>query len=331
LDFTEQVHATYAVVSQGAGKWDLQGGLRAEYARRDFTLKTSNESFPYDYFSLYPSAIANYKFTDALTSKIAYSRRVRRPGTQELNPFPQFFDPQNVFFGNPKLNPEYTDAIELGLVRTGKYGMVQVSPFFRHTTDIIRVNINTNDTFEGRDVTSISFQNLDKSDSWGTDLNGQLRFGPLGSVLAGFNIFKMVTDGGTTSVLSSDAVLWRAQMNATFNVGKNRNTTLQGQYFYRAPQTIERGRFSAQQGANFSVRQKIMEGKATIALRLQDPFNTAGMRILTGDDNITQLTSRKFGVRAAFLTFQYNWGQAPKITQPKQQQDQPSSTGFPGG
>jgi outer membrane receptor protein involved in Fe transport len=331
LDFTEQVHAAYGVVSQGAGKWDLQGGLRAEYARRDFTLKNSNESFPYDYFSLYPSAIANYKFSDVLTSKIAYSRRVRRPGTQELNPFPQFFDPQNVFFGNPKLNPEYTDAFEFGLVRTGKYGMLQLSPFFRHTTDIIRVNINTADTFEGRDVTSISFQNLDKSDSWGTDLNGQLRLGPLGNILAGFNVFKMVTDGGSASVLSSDAVLWRAQMNATFNVGKNRNTTLQGSYFYRSPQTIERGKFSAQQMANFSVRQKIMEGKATIALRVQDPFNTMGMRIRTGDDNITQITSRKFGVRAAFLTFQYNWGQVPKISQPKQQQDQPSSTGFPGG
>ncbi|HEX6573416.1 MAG TPA: TonB-dependent receptor, partial [Gemmatimonadaceae bacterium] len=123
LDFTEQVHAAYAVVSQAYGKWDLQGGLRGEYARRDFTLKNSNESFPFDYFSLYPSAIANYKFKENLTSKIAYSRRVRRPGTQELNPFPQYFDPQNVFFGNPKLNPEYTDAFELGLVRTGKYGM----------------------------------------------------------------------------------------------------------------------------------------------------------------------------------------------------------------
>ena len=329
LDFHEQTQAVYAQLSQGAGKFDLQGGLRAEYASRNFTLRKSNEDFPFTYASLFPSAIANYKWNEGLQGKIGYSRRIRRPGTGELNPFPQFFDPQNVFFGNPKLNPEYTDAVELGLTRTGKYGTFQFSPFYRHTTDIIRVAINTADTFEGREVTSVSFQNLATANSWGTDMNGQLRLGPLGNVLGGFNVFKMVTDGGSESALSSNAVTWSARLNATINAAKN--TTLQGSYFYRAPTKIERGEFSAQQMADFSVRQKIMEGKATVSLRVQDPFNTMGMKITTGDDNITQLTQRKFGVRAAFLTFQYNFGQQPRSRQPQQQpQDQPS-TGFPSG
>ena len=329
LSFTEQVHAVYAQLSQGVGKFDLLGGLRADYASRDFTLKKSNEDFPYSYASLYPSAIVNYKWNEGLQGKLGYSRRIRRPGTGELNPFPQFFDPQNVFFGNPKLNPEYTDAFELGLTRTGKYGTFQLSPFYRHTTDIIRVNINTADTFEGREVTSVSFQNLATSDSWGTDVNGQLRLGALGNVISGFNVFKQVTDGGSESVLSSNAIVWMGRVNATINATKN--TTLQGMYFYRAPTKIERGEFAAQQGANFSVRQKIMEGKATVSLRVQDPFNTAGMKIRTGDDNIMQVTQRSFGVRAAFLTFQYNFGQTPKIRQPQQQPQEPSSTGFPSG
>jgi ferric enterobactin receptor len=329
LNFSEQVGAGYAVVSQGVGKFDLQGGLRAEYARRDFSLKNSNESFPYNYASLFPSGVALYKFSDATQAKVAYSRRIRRPGTQELNPFPQFFDPQNVFFGNPKLNPEYTDAIELGLTRTGKLGLIQLSPFYRHTTDIIRVDINTADTVQGREVTSVSFQNLASSNSWGTDLTSQLRFGALGNAFGGFNLFKQVTDGGSESALSSNAVTWSARVNTTINATKN--TTFNGSYFYRAPTKIERGEFAAQQMANFSVRQKIMEGKATVSLRVQDPFNTMGMRIKTGDDNITQVTQRKFGVRAAFLTFQYNFGQTPKIRQqPQPQQEQPAS-GFPSG
>jgi len=328
LSFSEYVEAVYAQMSQGVGKWDLMGGLRGEYAKRDFSLEKSSEKFPYSYTSLYPSAIANYKFNDGLQGKIGYSRRVRRPGTQELNPFPQFFDPQNVFFGNPKLNPEYTDAFELGLTKTGKYGTMQLSPFYRHTTDIIRVAINTADTVQGREVTSVSFENLDKSDSWGSDLNGQLRLGGLGNIVGGFNVFKQVTDGGSQSVLSSNAVLWGGRLNATINAAKN--TTLTGSYFYRAPAKIERGQFAAQQMANFSVRQKIMEGKATVSFRLQDPFNTMGMRIKTGDDNITQITSRKFGVRAAFLTFQYNFGQTPKIRVQPQPQDQ-AAPGFPSG
>ena len=329
LSFSEYVNAVYAQLSQGVGKFDLQAGLRGEYAKRDFTLTKTNENFPHSYTSLYPSAIALYKWNEGLQGKIGYSRRVRRPGTQQLNPFPQFFDPQNVFFGNPKLNPEYTDAIELGLTKSGKYGTAQLSPFYRYTSNIIRVKINTADVFEGREVTSISFENLDKGESWGADLNGQLRLGPLGNVVGGFNIFKIVTDGGSQSVLSSDAVLWSGRLNATINAAKN--TTLTGSYFYQAPQTIERGRFNAQQMANFSVRQKIMDGKATVSLRVQDPFNTMGIRIRTGDDNITQITQRKFGVRAAFLTFQYNFGQTPKIRPVQQAPQDQAAPGFPGG
>ncbi|MEO8577366.1 MAG: TonB-dependent receptor, partial [Gemmatimonadales bacterium] len=290
LAFSDQVLATYAVLSKGVGKFDLQGGLRGEYAHRDFTLTKSSESFPVSYASLFPSAIAVYKFNEGLQTKAAYSRRIRRPGTQELNPFPQFFDPQNVFFGNPKLSPEYTDAFELGVTRTGKLGTLQVSPFFRHTSDIIRVAINTADTVEGREVTSVSFQNLATSNSWGTDMTGQLRFGALGNAFGGFQLFKQVTDGGSTSALTSNAVTWSARINTTINAAKN--TTLTGSYFYRAPTKIERGEFSAQQMANFSVRQKIMEGKATVSLRVQDPFNTRGMKIKTGDDNIFQVTQR---------------------------------------
>jgi outer membrane receptor protein involved in Fe transport len=329
LNFNEQVHAAYAVLSQGAGKFDLQGGLRAEYAHRDFSLKNTSESFPYNYASLFPSAVALYKFSDATQAKVAYSRRIRRPGTQELNPFPVFFDAQNVFFGNPKLNPEYTDALEFGLTRSGQRGSVQLSPFFRHTTDIIRVDINTSDIVDGREVTSVSFQNLASSNSYGTDLNGQLRFGKWGNAFGSFNVFKQVTDGGSESAVGSNAVTWSSRVSATGNL--NSTLTVQGSYFYRAPMKIERGEFSATQMANFSVRQKLLEGKASVSLRLQDPFNTMGMRIKTGDDNITQLTQRKFGVRAAFLTFQYNFGQTPKIRLPQpQQQDQPQ-TGFPSG
>jgi ferric enterobactin receptor len=328
MSFNEQVEAAYAVLSQGAGKFDLQGGLRAEYANRDFSLRNSGEDFPHSYTSLFPSAVALYKFSEATQAKVAYARRIRRPGTQELNPFPVFFDAQNVFIGNPKLNPEYTDAIELGLTRTGQLGSLQLSPFYRRTTDIIRVAINTADVVEGREVTSVTFENLATSNSYGTDVNGQLRFGPKGSAFASFNVFKMVTDGGSESSLSSNAVTWSARVNGTANVTKT--TTLQATYFYRAPTRIERGEFAAQQMATFSLRQKILEGKSTISLRVQDPFNTMGFRIRTGDDNIMQLTQRKFGVRAAFLTFQYNFGQTPKVRQP-QPQPQDQGPGFPGG
>jgi ferric enterobactin receptor len=327
FNFNDQVQAAYAVLSQGAGKFDLQGGLRAEYASRDFSLKTPSQSYPYSSTSLFPSAVALYKFNDMTQAKIAYSRRIRRPGTQELNPFPTFFDVQNVFIGNPKLNPEYTDAIEMGLTRTGALGTFQLSPFYRHTTDVIRVAINTDDVVDGRQVTSVSFQNLATSNSYGTDVNGSVRLGKKFNGFASFNIFKMVTDGGSTSTLSSDAVTWSSRVNGTYNVSPL--LMFQGSYFYRAPVKIERGEFSSTSMAQFSARQKLLGDRAAVSLRVVDPFNTMRFKIKAGDEKTIQLTERQFGVRAAFLTFQYNFGQTPKFRAPKPDDTPQPQTGFP--
>ncbi|HEY0529587.1 MAG TPA: TonB-dependent receptor [Gemmatimonadaceae bacterium] len=319
FNFNETVHAAYGVISETVGKFDLQQGLRAEHADREFTLGGQNN--PYKYNSLFPSAVVMYKPSDATQLKVSYSRRIRRPGTQELNPFPVFFDQQNVFIGNPKLNPEYTDAFELGASKSGTLGSIQLSPFYRRTTDVIRVNINTAAVIDGRNVTSVSFENLATSNSWGTDLNGSLKLGPKFSGFAGFNVFKMVTDGGSQSVLSSNAVAWSTRLNATTQFTPT--VSLQGFYFYRAPMNIERGKFSAQQMLQLSMRKKVYGDKASFSVRVSDPLNQLKFRVQAGDDNIQQITERRFGVRATYFTFQYNFGQTPKIRMPKEEAPPP--------
>jgi outer membrane receptor protein involved in Fe transport len=319
--FNERVHAGYGVLSQSVGKFDLQAGLRAEWANRTFELAGA-EGIPYSYHSLFPSGVIMYKPGEQSQIKASYSRRIRRPGTQELNPFPVFFDQQNVFIGNPRLNPEYTDAFELGFSKSGQLGSIQLSPFYRRTTDVLRVNINTADTVDGREVTSVSFENLDVANSWGSDLNGSLKLGPKFNAFAGFNIFKMVTDGGSQSALSSNAVTWSYRINATSTITPT--VTLQAFYFYRAPVNIEKGRFSAFQMTNITIRKKLDGDNMSVAVRFADPFDTMKFRIRAGDDNLTQITQRKFGARATFFSFQWNYGQAPKIRPPREEPAQPA-------
>ena len=320
FNFDEQTHAGYGVLSQTVGKFNLQGGLRAEWSSRNFDV-SGLAAVPYNYKSLFPSGVILYNFSEQTNAKISYSRRIRRPGTQELNPFPVFFDPQNVFIGNPRLNPEYTDAIELGLSKSGQLGSIQLSPFYKHTTDIIRVDINTADTVDGREVTTVSFQNLDKGDSWGTDLNGNLRLGPKLNAFAGFNLYKMVTDGGSQSALGSNAVAWSTRINATSSITPT--VVLQGNYFYRSPVTIEKGKFSAMQMAAITIRKKLDGDNMSVAVRFQDPFNTMKFRVQAGDDNLQQITARRFGVRATYFTFQWNYGQQPKVRVPQQEAPPP--------
>jgi outer membrane receptor protein involved in Fe transport len=325
LTLDQQVHAVYGVLSRNAGRLQLQAGLRAEHAHRDFSLG-DGAAYPFTYRSLFPSALASMKLGGNSEAKLSYSRRVRRPGTQELNPFPVFFDAQNVFFGNPNLGPEYTEAIELGLQRSGRYGSVQIAPFYRHTTDIIRTEFNTADTVMGREVTSISFRNIATSDSWGADMNGQFRISPKFNGMAGLNIFKMVTDGGSESSLSSDAVTWMGRVNASYIATPQ--TTIQGMYMYRAPMDVEGGRFSGMAMVNVAVRQKLNGDRLTATMRLSDPFDTSVMRVQVGDDNLKQLTSRAFSNRAVHLSVQATFGQAPRLRQRAEEAPQPQS-GFP--
>ena len=68
-----------------------------------------------------------------------------------------------------------------------------------------------------------------------------------------------------------------------------------------------------------------MVGNRYIARALESarsPFNTGKFRVQAGDSNITQITERNFGNRAAYLTFQYNYGQAPRVRQPKPDENQ---------
>lgn len=325
--FDENVEAVYGVLSTTKDKFDLQAGLRGEWARRDFSLATPKSSYPHSYGSLFPSGVVNYNLSQATQLKLSYSRRIRRPGTQELNPFPTFFDVQNVFIGNPKLNPEYTDAIEGGWSHTGDRGTIQFSPFYRHTSNIIRVAINANDTIDGRPVTTISFNNLANANSYGTDLNGTFKIGTKFNGLASFNVYKMVTDGGSaTSAVGSNAVMWSSRVNGTMQFTPA--TMAQASYFYRGPQTFERGKFWAQQMGMLSIRQKFTEA-STVSLRIQDPFNTMKFKVQVGDDKTVQLTERSFDSRSVYLTYQYNFGRPPRVRVPKQDAPQDSNTGFP--
>ena len=326
LAFDEGVHAVYGVFSQSVKKWDLQAGLRGEYATRDFEL--SGSKYPYDYASAFPSAAAVYNFAPTTQGNARYSRRIRRPGTQELNPFPTWFDANNVFFGNPQIAPEYTDSYDFGVTKTGSKGMIQLSPYFRRTANVIRIDINTTDTVDSREVTSISFRNLAKSSSWGTDFTAQYRRSAKFTALTNWGVFKQVTDGGSTSAVGSDAIGWMGRLNVSSEL--HPKLLAQVAYNYRAPMTIEKGEMGAQHSANMALRYKLNGDKESLLLRVQDPFSELKFHVRAGDDKVIQLTERYPHARMVFLGYQRNFGRPPRVRQVAPEATGGGSVGFGG-
>ena len=321
--YDDQVHAVYGVLSQTVGQFDLQAGLRAERASSKFDLTGDRQPFANNYSSLYPSAVAAYTLDQSRQLKLSYSKRVTRPDTRQLNPYGYREDALNQFRGNPALLPEYTHALEAGFQQSFSGGMLQITPFARHTVNAIRL-IRTHDT---TGVFTTTFQNVATSDSYGADVNGSLRFGRV-SGFGGLSAYQQVTDGSNLrSDVSNNAFGWSARGNATIKVTPSLD--LQGFLMYRAPMKNEQGRVSAMTMTNLALRQKLLGDAASVTLRLMDPFKTMGMGFVTSDDTFSQTSQRRFGARGLIVSFNYTFGQQPRVRE-REREREPEG-GQPGG
>jgi outer membrane receptor protein involved in Fe transport len=307
FDFIERLHGAYAIVGQTLGDFDLQLGLRAEAVATAFDLVNTGESFDNDYFSLFPSALVGWRPGESTQLRLSYSKRITRPRTRLLNPFSTSTDPQFRRVGNPHLRPEYTHAVELSVNQFVPWGTIQLTPYARRTTDAI-------ERFERVDSTGIvtaTFENLGQVDAWGAELLTTARAGDWLSTVASVGINRAVTDASNIGVATeSDALAWTARLTATANVGWG--TSIQGSLFYRSPSDIVGGHADAHVMSDFAVTKTLLDDRARIGLRVNDPFNQAGMRSWRETDGYYIETERRWGGRSAMLTLSYLFGQQPR-------------------
>ncbi len=326
--YHEDVHAAYGVASTAVGRVELQAGLRVEGVATRFDLTTSGETFRNDYRSAFPSAIVAYNLTPERQLRASYSRRINRPVAQQLNPFGFREDAATVFEGNPELQPEYTDSYELAYQQpVPGVGTLQLTPFLRHTVNAVR-QIGTVDE---AGVLRMSLQNAATSDALGADANLSLRMGPING-FGGVSLYRQRTDAGDLAGAQSvTAVGWTARTNLAWKLSPALD--LQTGAMYRAAERTEQGRMSSMNMLSLALRQKLRGDRASLTLRVLDPFGTMGWTIRTDDGRVLQSMTRRFGVRGAYLNFNVNFGEGPRIRQRPAEEaaPQPGVPGIPGG
>lgn len=313
FDYGEQVAAVYGLLGRRFGDVDAQAGVRLERTGTRFDLTTTGEAFDNNYFSAFPSAAVGYEWGDARQLRASYSRRIERPNTRLLNPFPRIQDPLNRFVGNPAVRPEYTDAFELGFLQSLDWGTLQVNPFYRHTTDVVR----RFRSIDSLGVSTTTFLNLDNASTYGADFTASARFGDRFNGFASTSVYRAVTTGDNVREgLASDAVTWSARVNGTAKL--NPSLDLQFFQYYRAPTRTEQGRIGSFSRADVSLRQRLLADRASLTLRLGDPFDQSGFSFLTDEPDLYQETTRRFGGRTLYLSFNYSFGKQPRLRTPRQ-------------
>ena len=111
--YKENNEALYVSGSKKIGKWDLQAGLRMEATQTTGYSRELDNTHKNNYVKLFPTLYAMYSIADKTSVSFNYSRRIRRPSYESLNPFRTINNSNSYNEGNAFLQPAFTDNIEV--------------------------------------------------------------------------------------------------------------------------------------------------------------------------------------------------------------------------
>jgi iron complex outermembrane recepter protein len=314
-DYGLWIHALYGQAARELGPVGVQLGLRLESATTDVHLANTDETFRNAYASAFPSAFVSYELTENDRLRASYSRRVHRPRTDHLNPFPRFDDPLNVYVGNPEVRPSYINSFELGYARFLPWGSLTLTPYARHATDVIRYFVTMRE--DGVAVRTVG--NIATSTSYGVE--SVLSFETADEALRGHlsaEGFRVMTEGAAAGTsLQNDAFGWGGRLNLTYALDGLgiAGAVVQASARYRASMRTEQGRTSGSLFTNLALRQRFLDDRLSLNLRVRDPLGMARWAYVVDEPALYQEVSRNWGARSVQLSLAF------RFNQPEQRRD----------
>jgi len=108
----DQIGAGYLLARKSLGRYDLEAGIRIEHTQSIIhsEIKTVLDS---TYTNWFPSVSVSYAFSDESNFSLEYSRKIDRPGFDELSPEVTYFDSLSYCVGNPSVRPTLSDNFDL--------------------------------------------------------------------------------------------------------------------------------------------------------------------------------------------------------------------------
>ncbi len=94
-----------------------------------------NINFDKDFLGLFPTVNLVYELDARENITLGYNRRINRPRSWFVNPFPSRSSEANIFQGNPNLNPAYASAFDLGYLKRWDEITLSSSVYYQYETD----------------------------------------------------------------------------------------------------------------------------------------------------------------------------------------------------
>ena len=339
FNYRQQVHAVYATLGGNLTEnLSLQGGLRGEYASI-YGIDVNHPETVVDepYYQLYPTVHLSYKITDLQSAQLSYSRRVHRPHMWDLNPYMDIREDNQMSFGNPNLDPEYTNAFELSYNLGVKKVNLFTSIYYRQTNNLITRYGFTwcydsvmryadwepyNPQYDGYRA-STSF-NLNTGYNYGMEFIIDWQVFSWWKLNVSINLYQNYIEGD--SLLhnqNSDAFQSSGKLNSYMTLPKDWTVQLSGQYW--APWRDLQTQMDAGYWVDLAVKKDVLQKRGTINLRVSDVLCTGGW----GHTTLSPTFNRVFKSRhiSPTITLGFSYKINNGLKQQRQQDDDSSEEG----
>ena len=315
FQYKEQINALYTQYGvKVEDKYSFLLGLRVENTVKDIKQLTTQEFINKNETGLFPTFNFGLEITEEETLTFGYNRRIRRPWSRFINPFPSKTSPINIFRGNPDLNPTYSNNIDIGYLKRFESSFtINTSAYFQKSTDTYNfINEETGETvsLNGVDVPVVErFPiNLSTNERFGFELNLSYRKGRKWNINSNFNLYSNKVVGSYNDfVFDNESLSWSFRLNNKLTLpGK---IEWQTRMNYRGPEetaiTKRDGNFSV----DLAFSKELFNDNASLTFNVRDLLDQGGWKTETFNQTFYNDSEYRWRQRSYTLNFTYRFNQ----------------------
>lgn len=316
--YNETIFAGYLNFKKQFKKGSLGLGIRAEQTTITGNNITNGFQLTKSYINFFPNASFDYELTPKQNLQINYTRRLDRPDYSGLNPFKRFEDQYYSQVGNPYLNPQYSDNVDVS--HTFNQWLTN-SVGYAYFTQIITGITLQNDSSKQSTQTQINLSNGSYSYY---NLFIQKDIKKWWSMQFSANIYYIKFNGAiASSALKINNLSSNWYLNNDFILPKNFKIQLTTRY--DAPHVFATTYMKARGSADFGIKKSFYKEKLNIMFQFLDMFYTDIDRSEYKFLNQYNAYNSKDDTRRFRLTLNYKFGKLKINVKEKKSNEQEDS------
>lgn len=316
--YRNNISALYATLGGKVRNFSFSAGLRSEswqVRTRSLAFGQTEETTP-EYkknnFALFPSAFISWALPHDNEMQINYTRRLRRPWGGQLNSFHDISDPTNVSYGNPELQPQYSNAFELNYIKSWTFHMVSLSAYMRTSSNMInRISYLDKDVMYSTwanvaDEVNSGCEIVMKNSLFKSRLDLTTTVNLYNNHISAWN-HDFLTESGNTVALSGakqNSFAWDARVMA--NARLPWSLSLQATGNYNSKMLSAQGSRQGGWSVDLGVRRNF--GPWSVSVNCRDLFDSRKFKSTTNGFDYVQYNERWRNGRTVRITLKYSFG-----------------------